>query len=237
MTAAAAHGSRIARSRSTAADLSRWSLPLPHLGDCTHDGQPSWQPHVTTLSSVARQVAIGRLEAELGHPGPTRHGVVDHDRRLLRCRPGGRWTPRRRPIGRRWRTAGASRWRRARWRGARPASRARSTPASAATRGRDHVPDRPRHQRGGGQVKRLGLHHGPVERVLALVADDGGVHLGGAEVQGRPADRSFGVDLEQPDLRCRGEAPCRWRRRRAPRAPRRRRGRGSTTRQCCPWWR
>jgi hypothetical protein len=44
---------RTVRSRARAAALSRCSLALPHLGDWTHDGQPSRHGHAATLSWVA----------------------------------------------------------------------------------------------------------------------------------------------------------------------------------------
>ena len=49
-----------------AAALSRGSLPLPHLGDCTHDGQPSRQPHASITASVVarcRSAVAGALHA------------------------------------------------------------------------------------------------------------------------------------------------------------------------------
>ena len=44
-----------ASSSSTAPDLSNGSLPLPHLGDCTHDGHPSSHGQAAMLSRVARR--------------------------------------------------------------------------------------------------------------------------------------------------------------------------------------
>ena len=43
-----------ASSSCTAPALSRGSLPLPHLGDCTHDGQPSGHSQATIASRVTR---------------------------------------------------------------------------------------------------------------------------------------------------------------------------------------
>jgi hypothetical protein len=42
-----------ARSRAMAPALSRGSFQLPHLGDCTHEGQPSAQPQPSSTSRVA----------------------------------------------------------------------------------------------------------------------------------------------------------------------------------------
>jgi hypothetical protein len=43
-----------ARRRERAPALSSGSFQLPHLGDCTHDGHPSSQPHASSTSNVAR---------------------------------------------------------------------------------------------------------------------------------------------------------------------------------------
>ena len=45
---------RIASSSCTAPALSSGSLPLPHLGECTHDGQPSAHSQATIASRVTR---------------------------------------------------------------------------------------------------------------------------------------------------------------------------------------
>ena len=45
---------RIASSSCTAPALSSGSLPLPHLGECTHDGQPSAHSQATIAARVTR---------------------------------------------------------------------------------------------------------------------------------------------------------------------------------------
>jgi hypothetical protein len=44
---------RVQRRRARAAQRSRGSLPLPHLGDWTHDGQPLVQTQLSSTSVVA----------------------------------------------------------------------------------------------------------------------------------------------------------------------------------------
>ena len=73
-------------SNARAARLSRYSFQLPHFGDCTHDGQPSSHGHAAMRSSVARDVARGRLERELGDARAAGIAVVDEDRRLAGLR-------------------------------------------------------------------------------------------------------------------------------------------------------
>ncbi len=56
----------------TAAALSRGSLLLPQLGDCTHEGQPASQGHSLTASSVRRHsspIASNPLRAKPTPPG------------------------------------------------------------------------------------------------------------------------------------------------------------------------
>lgn len=56
--AAGGASARRVSSRSTAPALSSGSLPLPHLGDCTHDGHPAGQGQSAMASRVVRsQVA------------------------------------------------------------------------------------------------------------------------------------------------------------------------------------
>jgi secretion/DNA translocation related TadE-like protein len=50
---AAASSSRTTSSTRTAPALSSGSLPLPHLGDCTHDGHPLSHSQVATVARVA----------------------------------------------------------------------------------------------------------------------------------------------------------------------------------------
>ena len=65
----------------TAPALSSGSLPLPHLGDCTHDGQPVRHSHdVDRLAGRAQPVGE-RVVAALGEPGAAGVPVVDEDRR------------------------------------------------------------------------------------------------------------------------------------------------------------
>ncbi len=58
-------------STATAGPLSSGSLPLPHLGDCTHDGQPDSQPH--SAIAVAGGAAASRAataKARSAKPAP-----------------------------------------------------------------------------------------------------------------------------------------------------------------------
>ena len=64
-------------SRATAPALSSGSLPLPHLGDCTHDGQPVSHGHELDHLEGGRQVAVGAGVAELGDAGAAGVAVVD----------------------------------------------------------------------------------------------------------------------------------------------------------------
>ncbi len=50
--------------------LSRYSLKLPHLGDCTHDGQPSAHEHRSIRSSVARTWSVAASKASSAIPAP-----------------------------------------------------------------------------------------------------------------------------------------------------------------------
>ena len=61
-------------SRRTAPALSSGSLPLPHLGDCTHDGQPSGHSHAAIASRVAVSHVRRRGEAALGEARRRRDG-------------------------------------------------------------------------------------------------------------------------------------------------------------------
>ena len=78
----------MARRRATAPALSRGSLRLPHLGDCTHDGQPVVARAGRDHLERGLEVAPAGGEAELGDAGAAGVAVVDHDRRPARCRPG-----------------------------------------------------------------------------------------------------------------------------------------------------
>ena len=77
----AGRAARTTSSSATAPALSRGSLPLPHLGDWTHEGQPVAQPQPPRASRVARQPVAERLVRPLGEAGASRVAVVDHDRR------------------------------------------------------------------------------------------------------------------------------------------------------------
>ena len=66
-------------SRPTAPALSSGWFWLPHLGDCTHDGQPSAHAQAAIASRVARSQSRGRAEAALGEAGAARVAVVDED--------------------------------------------------------------------------------------------------------------------------------------------------------------
>jgi hypothetical protein len=51
--ARAASSANTSLSICTAPALSSGSLPLPHFGDCTHDGQPCWHSHASIAAAVA----------------------------------------------------------------------------------------------------------------------------------------------------------------------------------------
>ena len=69
--------------------LSSGSLPLPHLGDCTHDGQP--RRALARLDGRRRRVPPGAElpEPAVGESGASRIAVVDEDRRRPGFRPDG----------------------------------------------------------------------------------------------------------------------------------------------------
>ena len=180
--------------------MSRCSLPLPHLGDWTHDGQPVVARARRDALEGGRQVAVGGLVAQLGHAGPAGHGVVDHDGRPLGVDlAGGRHAAdvpavadreqRQHPDG-----GVLDGVQRARQRGA--VEPAASTTSGSTTYQMARVTS-VEVGRSSGSLS----HQRAREGVLALVADDGGVHLGRPEVQPAPAHRTLGVDLEQADLR------------------------------------
>ena len=52
------------------ARLSSGWLPLPHFGDCTHDGQPSSQPQERTVSQVASIHSWKRAKPSSAKPAP-----------------------------------------------------------------------------------------------------------------------------------------------------------------------
>ena len=54
-------------------------MPLPHLGDCTHDGQPVAHSHAAIASRVAPSQRRSRAEAAFGEAGAARVAVVDED--------------------------------------------------------------------------------------------------------------------------------------------------------------
>ncbi len=57
-------------SSDTAPALSSGSLRLPHLGDCTHDGQPATQPHRDTTSRVASRWPRPAAKPSSAMPAP-----------------------------------------------------------------------------------------------------------------------------------------------------------------------
>ena len=80
----AASSSRTTSRTRTAPALSSGSLPLPHLGDCTQDGQPLSHSQLATVARVACSQRRSTREAALAEAGAARVAVVDEDRR----RPG-----------------------------------------------------------------------------------------------------------------------------------------------------
>src|SRR5690606_16612471 len=69
-TAATMAVSRAARRRASAPSLSSGSLPLPHFGDCTHDGHPAAQPQAATSSAVARTWRSAASNPSSATPAP-----------------------------------------------------------------------------------------------------------------------------------------------------------------------
>ena len=127
--------------------LSSGSLPLPHLGDCTHDGQP-----VVALAGgdrlAGRGQPVARPPRSRARRSRRRPGARRRRRRsAARCRGAARSRPRRCPSGRRWRTAAAGRSRRARRRARRPGTSAGVEPGRAEPLVGDGPPDRPGAQR------------------------------------------------------------------------------------------
>ena len=57
-------------SRVTAPTLSRYSFQLPHLGDCTQDGQPSSHGHSATVSRAAARCSWTRANESSAIPAP-----------------------------------------------------------------------------------------------------------------------------------------------------------------------
>ena len=69
----AAQSGRFANTTSStriASGLESGSLPLPHFGDCTQDGQPDSQPHSAIASRVARSHAAAVPYARSANPAP-----------------------------------------------------------------------------------------------------------------------------------------------------------------------
>ena len=74
--------------------LSSGSFPLPHLGDCTHDGQPDGHSHVSSTLERGGEPLGGPLEAPLART-PRRRGARRRRTRWpARCPGGPRWRPR-----------------------------------------------------------------------------------------------------------------------------------------------
>ena len=65
----------------TAPALSSGSLPLPHLGDCTHDGQPLSHSQAGDGARVACSQPRSTAKPALGEAGTAGVAVVDEDRR------------------------------------------------------------------------------------------------------------------------------------------------------------
>ena len=70
----------IAASNDTAPALSSGSLPLPHLGDCTHEGQPRGHGHERHGLERRLQPSPGGGEPPFGDAGAARVAVVHEDR-------------------------------------------------------------------------------------------------------------------------------------------------------------
>ena len=60
----------MASSSDTAPALSNGSFPLPHLGDCTHEGHPSEQGQPATVSSVASSHRRAEVKPRSAMPAP-----------------------------------------------------------------------------------------------------------------------------------------------------------------------
>ena len=123
------------------ARLVEGSLPLPHLGDCTHDGHPREHGHCSIVSSVAASQRSAVAESALDDPGAARIAVVDEDRAAGRCPDAAASTRRPRPSGRTSPPAAGARSPRARPRGRRRELRARDR-GSIDDRLRDRPPHR-----------------------------------------------------------------------------------------------
>ena len=85
-SSAAASSSRTTSRTRTAPALSSGSLPLPHFGDCTQDGQPLSHSQLATVARVAVQPFAQRREAALGETRAAGVAVVDEDRRAAGVR-------------------------------------------------------------------------------------------------------------------------------------------------------
>ncbi len=76
--------SSICSSSRSAPALDSGSLRLPHLGDCTQEGQPSEQRHSAISRRASSQSSSKRGERRPGDPDPAGVAVVDEDRRAPR---------------------------------------------------------------------------------------------------------------------------------------------------------
>ena len=112
-------------SRRSAPRLSSGSLPLPHLGDCTHDGQPVGALAGRDRVAGRAEPGRGRARSRARRSRRRRDGRRRRRSSAGRCPGAARSTRRRCPSGRRWRTAAASRSPRARPRAPRPGMSAR----------------------------------------------------------------------------------------------------------------
>ena len=154
-------------SSSIAPRLFSGSLRLPHLGDCTHEGQPERQRALGDQAQGVVHEALEALVAGAGDPHAAGVAVVDEDRRPGRSGGGRRWTVRRCPSGRTWPTGEAPRSARAPRRAASPGARRAGTPR--AGRVGQLVPERLGHEVLLGQVERQEVHHPVVGHVFALI--------------------------------------------------------------------
>ena len=112
--------------RVTAPGLSKGSLPLPHLGDWTQEGQPASQVAGHDRLAGGAEPVLGGGVAAFGEAGATGVTVIDKNRRQAGVRVGGGRDARRCPSGRSWRPAAAARSRHVRRRAGCRGSPARS---------------------------------------------------------------------------------------------------------------
>ena len=210
----------------TAPSLSSGSLPLPHFGDCTQDGQPSSHSQAAMASRVAVSHSTAARVAPLGEARAAGMPVVDEDRRRagVLVHRGGDAADVPAVAGREQREQ-ADRGVLGRVRGARYVGPLQ--PGLGQHLRRDRPPDRPGAQVARRQVQRLLAEHLAGDHALAQERHDLVGHLDGAEGQLDRSPRRARLGLEDPDV---GDVAGEGRvvgRRPAPAAPRARRGRAS----------